>query len=494
MTDTVRVRFAPSPTGPFHIGGARTALFNWLFARRHGGSFILRIEDTDQTRYDPKALVDLLEGLRWLGLDWDEGPEVGGDYGPYFQTQRAELYRHWADWLVEHGHAYHCYCSPKRLAEMRKEQRARKEMLGYDRHCRYLTPVQRAEREAAGEAYVIRLAMPTEGTTSFVDLIRGEITVENSTQDDLILLKSDGLPTYHLANVVDDHFMEISHIMRADEWIPTAPRHVRLYEAFGWEMPPIAHLPIILDPTGKGKISKRRKQVGSQVYYVLVREFEEAGYLPETMFNFLARIGWGLDAETEVFDREEAIARFDPTAVNPGPASPPYSKLDWLNGVYIREMSTEALARRIYPVLQDAGLEVEPETVRAVTPLIQERIKTLNDAVEMTDFIFEEEISYDAQKLVGKKMDAAESLIALERTVETLAGLGGFDAQALESALRGLADELGLKAGQLFGITRVAATGKTVAPPLFGTLAILGRERSLARLREAEEKLRGLLA
>jgi glutamyl-tRNA synthetase len=288
--------------------------------------------------------------------------------------------------------------------------------------------------------------------------------------------------------------MEISHIMRADEWIPTAPRHVRLYEAFGWEMPPIAHLPIILDPTGKGKISKRRKQIGSQVYYVLVREFKEAGYLPETMFNFLARIGWGLDAETEVFDREEAIARFDPTAVNPGPASPPYSKLDWLNGVYVREMSTEALARRIYPVLQDAGLEVEPETVRAVTPLIQERIKTLNDAVEMTDFIFEEEISYDAQELIGKKMDAAGSLIALERTVATLARLDGFDTQTLESALRGLADELGLKAGQLFGIIRVATTGKTVAPPLFGTLAILGRERSLARLREAEEKLRGLLA
>ncbi len=492
MNHSVRVRFAPSPTGPFHIGGARTALFNWLFARRHGGAFILRIEDTDQKRYEPDALTDLLDGLRWLGLDWDEGPEVGGDFGPYFQTQRVDLYRHWAEWLVENDHAYRCYCSPTRLAQMRQEQRAQGALQGYDRHCRFLSAAVRSEHEAAGDSYVVRLAMPMEGSTSFVDLIRGPITVDNRTQDDLILLKSDGLPTYHLANVVDDHFMQISHIMRADEWIPTAPRHVRLYKALNWEMPPIAHLPIILDPTGKGKISKRRKQIGDQVYYVLVREFKEAGYLPETMLNFLARIGWGMDAETEVFDPEEAIARFDVTAVNPGPASPPYSKLDWLNGVYMRQMPVDELARRIYPVLQSAGLEVEPETVKAVTPLVQERIKTLNDAIELTDFFFKDGITYEPQALIGKKMGANASLAALQRVYATLADLN-FDAETLETALRALADELGLKAGQLFGIIRVATTGKTVAPPLFGTLAILGRERTLARVNLAEEKLNELV-
>jgi len=467
-------------------------LFNWLFARRHNGSFILRIEDTDQKRYDPEALSDLLNGLRWLGLEWDEGPEVGGDYGPYSQTERADLYRHWADWLVEQGHAYRCYCSPARLAQMRQEQRAQGKSLGYDRHCRYLTAAQRAEQEAGGNAGVIRLAMPTEGTTSFEDLIRGVITVENHTQDDLILLKSDGLPTYHLANVVDDHFMEISHILRADEWIPTAPRHVRLYQAFEWEMPAIAHMPIILDPTGKGKISKRKKQVGDQVYYVLVREFKDAGYLPETMFNFLAKIGWGMDAETEVFDRDTAIDNFDLFAVNPGPASPPYSKLDWLNGVYIRQMPIDELARRVYPVLQGANLEVDPETVQAVVPLIQERIKTLTDAVALTDFFFEDTLDYEATALIGKKMDVAASLTGLQRTSRMLADVDTFDEETLEVSLRALAEELGLKAGQLFGVIRVATTGKSVAPPLFGTLVVLGRERSLARLKMAEEKLREL--
>jgi glutamyl-tRNA synthetase len=489
MIDTVRVRYAPSPTGPLHIGGARSALFNWLFARHHHGTFILRIEDTDQTRYDPNALIDLLDGLRWLGLHWDEGPEVGGEYGPYFQTRRAELYQHWASWLVENGHAYRCYCSSQRLAQMRQEQRQTGGLVGYDRHCRYLTASQRAEHEAAGDSFVIRLAMPVEGTTTFEDMIRGPITVENRTQDDLILLKSDNLPTYHLANVVDDHFMEISHIMRADEWIPTAPRHVRLYQAFGWEMPAIAHLPIILDPSGKGKISKRRKQVGDQVYYVSVCDFKQAGYLPETMFNFLARIGWGMDAETEVFGPEEAIARFSLAAVNPAPASPPYTKLDWLNGVYLRQMSVDELAERLYPVLQSAGLEVNPEAVLAVTPLIQERIKTLNDAIELTNFIFEDEISYDTESLIGKKMDARSSASALASATEALAALAPFSDDHIETSLRALANDLNLKAGQLFGIIRVAVSGKAVAPPLFGTLAVLGRERSLARMTVAERKL-----
>jgi glutamyl-tRNA synthetase len=457
----------------------------------------LRIEDTDQKRYEPEAVTNLLDGLRWLGLDWDEGPEVGGDYGPYFQTQRADMYRHWSNWLLEQGHAYRCYCSPQRLDQMRQERRAQGEtVLGYDRRCRHLTAAQRAEHEAAGDAHVVRLAMPTEGVTAFEDLIRGQITVENHTQDDLILLKSDGLPTYHLANVVDDHFMEISHIMRADEWIPTAPRHIQLYHAFGWELPIFAHLPIILSPTGKGKLSKRKQQVGSKVYYTMVHEFQEEGYLPQAMFNFLARVGWGLDAETEVFDRQEAIARFDPADVNAAPASPPYSKLDWLNGLYLRQLSTDELARQLYPLLQGAGLAVEPERVTAITPLVQERLKTLNDVVALTDFFFmeDEEIGHEPERLIGKKMDAASSLAALRRAHVTLAELPAFDHETIETGLRALAAELGLKVGQFLGIIRVAVSGKKVAPPLFETLAILGRERVLARMGRAEARLKALAA
>ncbi|HID86769.1 MAG TPA: glutamate--tRNA ligase, partial [Anaerolineae bacterium] len=242
---SVRVRFAPSPTGYLHVGGARTALFNWLFARHHNGVFILRIEDTDRTRYREDALDDIMEGLRWLGLEWDEGPEVGGDYGPYFQSQRLDIYQEYARKLVESGHAYYCYCSPERLAQLREEQRRRGEpALGYDRHCRYLTAKQRADYEAQGIVPVVRLKVPLEGQTSFHDVLHGDITVDNASLDDLVLLKSDGYPTYHLANVVDDHLMEISHIMRADEWLPSVPKHVLMYRAFGWEPPVFAHLPI----------------------------------------------------------------------------------------------------------------------------------------------------------------------------------------------------------------------------------------------------------
>ncbi|MGB9879596.1 MAG: glutamate--tRNA ligase, partial [Anaerolineae bacterium] len=293
---TIRVRYAPSPTGYLHAGGARTCLFNWLFARRHNGRFILRIEDTDRTRYQERSLADLLEGLRWLGLDWDEGPEVGGPYGPYFQSQRLPLYQEYAQKLLESGHAYKCYCSQERLQQLRAEAGRRKQTTGYDRHCRELTSKERAQKEAEGIVPVIRLKVPLEGETSFHDLIRGTISMKNSQMDDFILLKSDGYPTYHLANVVDDHLMEISHIMRADEWIPSTPRHVLMYRAFGWTPPLYAHLPVILSPTGKGKMSKR-KTIGSdgQEYPVLIREFRAAGYLPEALFNFLALVGWSYD-------------------------------------------------------------------------------------------------------------------------------------------------------------------------------------------------------
>lgn len=483
---TVRVRFAPSPTGYFHVGGARTALYNWLLARHHGGAFILRIEDTDRRRYQPEALDDLLTGLRWLGLDWDEGPEIGGDYGPYFQSQRLEIYQKYARQLVDDGHAYYCYCSPERLAQVRKTQFAPGMPQGYDRYCRELTAAQRAEYEAQGIVPVVRFKTPLQGTTSYVDVIRGPSTVENRTLDDLVLLKSDGFPTYHLANVVDDHLMEISHILRGDEWLPSVPRHVLLYQAFGWPPPLYAHLPIILSPTGKGKMSKRKTTgPGGREYDVLTRDFRHKGYLPEAMINFLALVGWGYDDKTEVFSREELIRYFTLAGVNKSAAAFDYDKLDWLNGVYIRNLTADDLAARLMPVLREAGFDPDPNVVRGLAPLVQERLKRLTDVIAWSDFFFTDKIAHDPAMLTGKKMTLAASMTALEKAIATLEALPDFEEETLETALRSLAGELELKAGALFGIIRAAVTGKKVSPPLFGTLHLLGREQSLARMRQA---------
>ncbi len=490
----VRVRFAPSPTGYLHIGGARTALFNWLFARHTGGKFILRIEDTDRKRFVPDALEDITSGLRWLGLEWDEGPDVGGPFGPYFQSERTDIYRKWAHWLVEQGHAYKCFCTPERLERMRKEQRARGEPPHYDRTCRNLSPEEVRKREEAGIPYVIRFKSPLTGSTTFTDLIRGEITFEHKNLDDYILLKSDGYPTYHLANVIDDHFMEISHIMRGDEWISSAPKHILLYRAFGWEPPLLAHLPLILDPSGKGKLSKRKKRIAGEEVLVFVKEFREAGYLPEAVFNFLATVGWSYDGQTEIFTREQAIEKFDIRGINPAPAALPYRKLEWMNGVYIRRLSTEELKERLLPFLS-ASLGIPENELRArpeldiLVPIIQERIKRLDEAAALIDFAFRENVDYPPEMLIQKKLTKEQTLEIVERVIEVLESAPDFRAETLEERLRGLVTEMELKAGQVFGVIRVAITGKKVAPPLFGSLEALGRERSLARMKQARELL-----
>lgn len=490
MSD-VRVRFAPSPTGFFHVGGARTALYNWLFARHHGGRFILRIEDTDRTRYEPEALPDLLEGLRWLGLCWDEGPEVGGNHGPYYQSDRVHLYREYAEQLVEDGRAYRCYCTPERLSAMREEQRARG-LSGYDRRCRYLTRDQIAEREAQGLPSVIRLAIPTEGRTEFDDLFRGHIVVENAQLDDLILLKSDGYPTYHLANVIDDHLMEITHILRGDEWLSSVPKHVLLYRAFGWEMPVQAHLPTILDPSGKGKLSKRKKRLADgREQLTFVREFREAGYLPEAMVNFFALVGWSYDDQTEFFTRSELVERFTLERVNTSPAAFSYDKLDHMNATYIRSLGANDLAGRLLHALLDAGYPADFERVLRLVPLVQERLKTLPDVVGLVRFVFTDDIAYETEALVPRRLDRDATLRALQAATETLAGLDGYDEAPIEGALRALADRLDLRAGDLLAPIRVAVTGQAVSPPLFGSLAVLGRERTVARLRHAVERLQG---
>lgn len=480
----VRVRFAPSPTGYLHVGGARTALYNWLFARHNGGTFVLRIEDTDRTRYVEDAEEDIVAGLRWLGLDWDEGPDVGGDYGPYRQSQRLHLYREYAERLLTAGHAYKCFCTAERLAQLRREQRKRGDRhIGYDRHCRNLTPSEVAEREREGLRSVIRLKVPLEGQTLFTDVLRGTTTVDNSTLEDIILIKSDGFPTYHMANVVDDHLMGITHIMRGDEWLSSCPIHIILYRAFGWEPPIYIHLPLILDPTGKGKMSKRKTVgPGGREYLVLVRDFRAAGYLPEALINFIARVGWSYDDRTELFTRQDLIASFSLEGLNASPARFDYDKLEWMNGVYIRQLDVDDLAERVLPFYRAAGLDADLETVRKIVPIIRERIKTLRDVIQWSGFFFRDDLDLDPKVLIGKKMDAASSLDALRRARELVAGIEPFTPEALEQPLRGLAEQLGIKAGSLFGIIRGAVTGQRVSPPLFETMSILGRERTCRRM------------
>jgi glutamyl-tRNA synthetase len=498
-TGTVRVRMAPSPTGYFHVGSARTALFGWLFARRHGGRFILRVEDTDRSRYVPDSLDDILDSMRWLGLDWDEGPEVGGDYGPYFQSQRLELYHHYAQQLVDQGHAYKCYCSPERLASVREEQRQRGDArVGYDRHCRHLSAAQRAEYEAQSVVPVVRLKVPLEGESCFDDIVYGHICWDNASIRDPVLLKSDGFPTYHLANVIDDHHMRITHIMRGDEWLSSVPMHILLYAAFGWEPPFYSHVPIILNPSGKGKMSKRKGGAG-EGFPVFVKEFRAAGYLPEALFNLLAGLGWSYDPQEEIFSPEQAMSRFRLEDINSSAAAFPFDKLEWMNGVYIRQLDEDDLCRRLAPfVAADLGMSEQellarPELSQFI-PLIRERVKLLTDATPLIDYAFRDELNIEPQTLVGKKMTAEASLDGLQAARAALAKAAAFDSETLEVVLRALAKDLGLKAGQLFGIIRVASTGKMVAPPLFGTLAILGRQRVLERLDAAERQLQELAA
>jgi glutamyl-tRNA synthetase len=486
----VRVRYAPSPTGDFHVGGARTALFNYLFARHHGGSFILRIEDTDQKRYNPQAVGWLLGGLRYLGLDWDEGPEAGGAYGPYTQTERLDLYRRSAAQLLEGGFAYRCFCPPDRLEAVSKAQREKGLNPGYDRLCRNLDPEEGARRAASGENHTVRLKTPLEGEITVHDLIRGDITFQNSILQDAVLIKSDGIPTYHMANVVDDHWMEISHILRGDEWVNSLPLHVHLYNAFGWTPPLMAHLPLILNPTGKGKMSKREDRApDGRLLPVFVRSFQEMGYLPEAMVNYLALLGWGYDDKTEIMSRAELIERFTIERVNASPAIWNYEKLDHLNGCYIRQLPIEELATELLPFLEGAGYAVERDKLLSVVPLIQERITTLSDSVRAADFFFLEELApYDTAELIPQKGDAALALAVLRRAREVLSA-ANFSRESLEAALRGAAEALGLKAGSMFQPVRVAACGRKAAPPLFETLEVLGREVCLGRIDRAIQKL-----
>jgi glutamyl-tRNA synthetase len=514
----VRVRYAPSPTGMQHIGGVRTALFNYLFARSQGGKFILRLEDTDRTRYDEKYVQNLYDTMAWLGLDWDEGGNKGGQYAPYVQSERFDLYRKYAQELVDKGEAYYCFCDEERLERIRKIQTENKMAPGYDRNCRHLTAEEVAANLAAGKPYVIRLKVPLEGETKFHDTLLGDIIWKNEDiSPDPVLLKSDGFPTYHLANIVDDHFMKITHVMRAQEWIPSTPLHVQMYRAFGWEHPEFCHLPMVNGSDGK-KLSKRHGSTS-------VNEFRARGYLPEAIINYVAQLGCSYEEGKEVYSLAELAQSFKMEHLNRAPAEFDYKKLENYNGLYIRSLSDQELYERTLPFITktgDAQLEINPENPQPapkvgpeysgvalgadgqpycvdesmhmasadvrqklleVMPLIKERLHFLTDSAEMVHFLFTEPVVPPAAEIIPKKLDAAKTKEILEASIDFIRQLGSLDHEAAENYAKEKAAALEVKLGDFMMPIRMAVTGSRVSPPLIGSIVILGIDRAIERVR-----------
>lgn len=493
VSTPARVRFAPSPTGRMHLGSARTALYDYLLAQQTGGQFILRLEDTDVKRYVPGAEEELMLGLRWLGLNWDEGTGVGGPHAPYRQSERKEIYQKHARRLIESGHAYYCFCTPERLERVRQEQQQRKEPVRYDQFCRRIDPAEAEARIAAEERHVIRFKMPTEGAITVHDRLRGDITVENRNLDDYIIVKSDGLALYHLAAIVDDHLMEISHVIRGSEWLPSLPLHAHIIRAFGWQEPEWVHLSVFLKPSGKGKMSKRESaELMKDGHSIFISDLEKLGYIPEAVVNWIALMGWSYDDHTEFFTLPELVEKFSLDRLNPAPAAINFTKLDHFNGLHIRNLPIPDLARRLKPFFEKAGYHVDEEKLLQIAPIIQERIVTLDEAPEVAGFFFEEEVQPMPDELVGKNLNPVESADALLRAYQTLQALPEISHETAEQPLRDLADELQLKVGQLFGLLRVAVTGRTVSPPLLESMAIIGKEKVLDRIYRAISVLEGM--
>lgn len=474
----VKTRIAPSPTGDPHVGTAYIALFNYCFARRHGGKFILRIEDTDQTRSAPEHEAAIMEALRWLGIQWDEGPDVGGPSGPYRQSERQKIYKEHADLLVDKGAAYRCFCTADRLDKMRQRQIALKKPTGYDGLCRSLPEEEVRRNVEAGTPFVVRLKMPQEGETVIPDGLRGDIRYPNAQLDDQVLLKSDGFPTYHLANVVDDHLMGITHVIRAEEWIPSTPKHLKLYEAFGWQRPEFYHMPLLRNKD-KSKISKRKNPTSIGYY-------EKIGILPEAMRNFLALIGYSFGADREKVTLDEMIADFDLKRVSLGEPVFDLEKLFWLNGQYIREMSPDTLHQRIM------SLVLDPAYIRHIVPLLQERIERLMDFVPMSSFFFGAPLEYDPQSLLVKGVVPSELSRILSEVGEELDGLKAWTTPNLEALLRTYCEKTGIKSKILFMPVRIAVTGRKASPPLFESMELIGKPLCQQRLREAVHKLKTL--
>jgi glutamyl-tRNA synthetase len=469
---SVRLRVAPSPTGDPHVGTAYMSLFNLAFVRREGGQFVLRVEDTDRARFREDSEQQVYETLHWLGLNWDEGPDIGGPYAPYRQSERLDTYQPVVDWLLASGHAYHCWCTPERLQAMREEQQRAKTPTGYDRLCLGKTREQRAELPGFAETPVVRMLVPDDVPLHFTDLIRGEVNAPRP--DDQVLMKTDGYPTYHLANVVDDHEMGITHVVRGEEWIASTPKHLLLYLWLGWPLPQFAHMPLLRN-ADKSKISKRKNPAARLTWFV------DEGFLPEALRNFLALMGYSLPDGREVFSFEEMVESFDWSRVNAvGPVFD-VDKLRWLSGHYMRELPVEDIAERIVATMGATGEQAD--LVRRATPLVTERVTTLREAADMLQFLVEDDADFSVDPDSAAKQLGPEQLPTVQAARTTLVALESFTAADIEAALReALVDGLGLKPRLAFGPVRVAVTGRTVSPPLFESIELLGRERTLARL------------
>lgn len=469
----IRVRFAPSPTGFVHIGSIWQVLVNYAYARHNNGKFIIRLEDTDQKRFVEGAEESIYNALEWFGLTPDEGPKHGGEYSPYRQSERLSIYKKHAEELIEKGYAYHCFCSPERLAEVRDRMQKAKQPPMYDKHCRNLPKDEVEKRIKSGEKYVVRLKVPVNETIVVEDLLRGNIEFDSNTVDDQILLKSDGFPTYHLAAIVDDHLMEISHVVRGSEWLPSAPKHFLLYKYFGWKPPVFVHTPVILNPGGKGKLSKRHEHAGVEWY-------QQNGYLPEAILNFLALLGWSHPEGKTVFSLDEFIKLFDLVDLNPTAPVFDLTKLEWMNGEYIRAMENTQLIERAKQYFHKKATGKE---IKQVIPLIKERIKTLREIPSLTNFFFEAP-HIDKELLCIKKHlleEGKETLKELYRVLDSLDE--PWTHESWEQAVRTLADNLEWKHGDLFMLLRIAITGSKISPPLFESLIVLGKKEILKRLK-----------
>ncbi|MDZ4696040.1 MAG: glutamate--tRNA ligase [Deltaproteobacteria bacterium] len=478
---TVRVRIAPSPTGDPHVGTAYIALFNYVFARNQGGKFVLRIEDTDQTRSHPASEAAILRALRWVGLNWDEGPDVGGPHAPYRQSERTELYRKATVDLLGTGAAYRCFCTVERLDGVRKTQQDSKApFVGYDGHCRAIPMADSVARAAKGEVHVVRLRTPDHGDTVVQDRLRGEVRFENSRIDDQILMKSDGFPTYHLANVVDDHHMEITHVIRAEEWLTSTPKHDLLYAAFGWKAPEWIHMPLLRNPD-KSKISKRKNPVSLDYY-------KDAGFLPEALLNYLGTMGWSISGDRDHFDLEEMIKVFSFDRISLGGPVFDLVKLTAMNAQYLRALDDAAIVARLRDWrFSDAYLQ-------RLVPLVRERIDKLSDFVGKTDLFFEADVDFApmANSMIPKGRSKAETIECLKELVEVLDTLRDFTPVEIEAAARAFAEKSGWKPKEIFMLLRVGATARNATPPLFETLSVLGRDLSRRRLRLCLEACKAL--
>ncbi|MSP22992.1 MAG: glutamate--tRNA ligase [Dehalococcoidia bacterium] len=489
----IRTRYAPSPTGDPHVGNIRTAIWAWLLARHAGGKFLIRLEDTDQSRSVPDSLERILASLEWLGVDWDEGPDIGGLYGPYIQSERLPRYAEATARLIAQGDAYPCFCTSQELETLRQAQQAAKLPPGYDGRCHAIDPAEAAAR-AAREAHVVRFHMPDDGVTTFKDLLRGDISVENRLLDDFVILKSDGFPTYHLAHVVDDEAMQITHVVRGEEWLPSAPRHVQVVDALGYERPVYVHNSVILGPDG-GKLSKRH---GAR----FILEYAQDGYLPEAIFNYLAILGWSLDDHTEIMTRERFIEVFDIRRLSVTPAVFDNQKLDWFNGTYLRDDALTSPAQLLEHFRDHLDRELpitiprplDRGVIEALVPLVRERIKTLAELPAMVGFFFSGTIEAPSREaLLGKpyRADPDAARRALDGVTSFLEGAPAWDAPAIEARLRAAVEELAQKPGDVFMLCRLAVTGRAITPPLFESMAIISRELCVERLRSARVLLDG---